>query len=462
MASLNVKTTAFSDSKLAGGFGMNAAKQSPEQELRRVVSACLLWEDLAYEGGLTTAQAIQNLVKQVDAETVAKIAVEARFEQKLRHVPLIICREMAKLSTHKHLVAKTLETVIHRPDEMTEFLAMYWKDNGRKTLSKQVKLGLAASFCKFNEYQLAKYNRKETVSLKDVLFLSHPKPKTEEQDKLWKLLIEDKLPIPDTWEVGLSKATTPEEKRDVWVRLLQENKLGAFAFLKNLRNMQSVNVPSEIIKEGLLNLKTEMLLPIDFLKAQKFAPNYTHELEQAMFKCCSNWPKLQGKTVFVVDVSGSMGSALSDRSDFNRMDAAAAMAVLAREMCEDVSIYATAGSDSGGYHKTAKVKESRGFYLSDNILTLKTSLGGGGIFTRQCLEYIENEEVGQVDRIIVFSDSQDCDRKNKVPKPFGKFNYIVDVSAHRHGINYAGVWTAEISGWSESFLKYIAALEQNC
>jgi hypothetical protein len=65
-----------------------------------------------------------------------------------------------------------------------------------------------------------------------------------------------------------------------------------------------------------------------------------------------------------------------------------------------------------------------------------------------------------VDRIIIFSDSQDCDLPDRrLPKPFGQVNYLVDVSAHQHGINYQGVWTAEISGWSEHFLTYIAALE---
>ena len=59
----------------------------------------------------------------------------------------------------------------------------------------------------------------------------------------------------------------------------------------------------------------------------------------------------------------------------------------------------------------------------------------------------------------MFSDSQDCDRINKIPKPFGTKNYIVDVSAEKRGINYKGIWTAEVSGWSEHFLTYIAALE---
>jgi hypothetical protein len=59
----------------------------------------------------------------------------------------------------------------------------------------------------------------------------------------------------------------------------------------------------------------------------------------------------------------------------------------------------------------------------------------------------------------VFSDSQDCDRTDRIPKPFAKHNYIVDVSAHSRGINYKGAWTAEISGWSEHFISYIASME---
>ncbi len=47
----------------------------------------------------------------------------------------------------------------------------------------------------------------------------------------------------------------------------------------------------------------------------------------------------------------------------------------------------------------------------------------------------------------------------KLPQPFANNNYIIDASAHTHGINYQGVWSAEISGWSEHFLRFIAALE---
>lgn len=53
-----------------------------------------------------------------------------------------------------------------------------------------------------------------------------------------------------------------------------------------------------------------------------------------------------------------------------------------------------------------------------------------------------------------------CDYPDKrIPKPFGKHNYICDVSAHTKGVNYKGCWDAEISGFSEHFITYIAALE---
>ena len=64
--------------------------------------------------------------------------------------------------------------------------------------------------------------------------------------------------------------------------------------------------------------------------------------------------------------------------------------------------------------------------------------------------------------LFIFSDSQDIDshyNKSILPEPFGQYNYICDVSANIRGVNYRGRWTAEISGWSEHFLTYIAALE---
>ncbi|RJQ27114.1 VWA domain-containing protein [Candidatus Parcubacteria bacterium] len=239
-----------------------------------------------------------------------------------------------------------------------------------------------------------------------------------------------------------------------------------FAILKNLRNIKEAGVSSEHMKKlrrSFLDPSWEkaMTVPIDFIKAQKYMPEFSREIETAMLSSCKGFPKLPGFTIFIVDVSGSMGAPMSGKSEFNRMEAAAAMTVLAAEMCEHISVYATAGSDSYRKHQTAKINPLRGFALSEKILEAQHRLGGGGIFTRQALEYVKEHEKETPDRIVVFSDSQDCDWENsRKPNPFGKYNYIVDVSNHQHGINYKGVWTAEVSSWSEGFLKYIAASEQ--
>ncbi len=108
---------------------------------------------------------------------------------------------------------------------------------------------------------------------------------------------------------------------------------------------------------------------------------------------------------------------------------------------------------------------SKGFKMFQQIREAASRLHGGGIFTYQCLEKLRSKldhKINDYARIIVFSDSQDIDvahGRNVKPRPFGKYNYICDVSCHTRGINYKGVWTAEISGWSEHFLTYIAAFE---
>src|ERR1051326_4862929 len=230
---------------------------SAEQELRRSVLACMLWEDQFYEDGVAIGGRIRELVPKVAAEKVAALAIEARENMKLRHAPLLLVREMARLATHRQLVAETLLRVIQRADELSEFVALYWSE-GKQPLSAQVKKGLAAAFTKFDEYALAKYNRATPVKLRDVLFLTHAKPVDAAQAELWKRLVSGELATPDTWEVALSSGA---DKREVWERLLRENKLGGLALLRNLRNMQEAKVDEGLVRAALGRMRTERVLP---------------------------------------------------------------------------------------------------------------------------------------------------------------------------------------------------------
>ena len=308
--------------------GAPARIVNPELALRRSVLACLLWENQFYEEGVEIAGRIRELVPRVSGEKVAALAAEARSAMKLRHAPLLLVREMARHATHRGLVADTLARVIQRADELAEFVAIYWAD-GRAPLSGQVKKGLAAAFPKFDEYALAKYDRAGVVRLRDVLFLCHAKPRDAEQAALWKRLIDGSLATPDTWEVALSAGG---DQRARWQRLLADRKLGALALLRNLRNLKDAGVEENLVLEALALMKTERLLPFRFLAAARHAPQWEIALEQAMFRAVEEREKLPGRTVLLVDVSGSMVAPLSRRSDMLRTDAAYGLAVLLREL----------------------------------------------------------------------------------------------------------------------------------
>jgi 60 kDa SS-A/Ro ribonucleoprotein len=416
--------------------GAPAQNISSELQLRRSVLACLLWEDQFYEDGVEIAGRIQSLVSKVSAEKVAALALEARGEMKLRHVPLLLVREMARLKTHRELVSQTLAQVIQRADELAEFVGIYWKD-GKVPLSAQTKKGLAKTFHKFDEYQLAKYDRNGPIRLRDVLFLCHAKPRDVQQAALWKRLIEGELQTPDTWEVALSSGA---DKRDAWERLLRERKLGALALLRNLRNMKQAGVDESLVLGGIDSMNTGRVLPFRFLAAARYVPQWEEALERAMLSSLTEEEKLPGRTVLLVDISGSMTAALSRRSEMLRTDTAYGLAVLLREICEKVAVF-TFSDD------LAEVPPRRGFALRD---ALHASQPHNGTYLGRALEKIREKH----DRIIVITDEQTHDR---VPGPQGR-GYVINVASNKNGVGY-GAWM-HIDGWSEAVVEYIRALEQ--
>jgi hypothetical protein len=417
---------------------------TPEQALRRSVLTCMLWEREFYEDGIQIAGRIQELVPRIAAERAAALAVEARERMKLRHVPLLLVREMARHASHRGLVAVTLARVVQRADELAEFVAIYWAA-GRQPLSAQVKKGLAAAFGKFDEYALARYDRASAVRLRDVLFLCHARPADEAQANLWKRLAGNELATPDTWEVALSAAGRGvADKRDVWERLLAERKLGALALLRNLRNMHEAGVSEALVLDALTAMKTDRVLPFRFLAAARHLPQWERALEQAMFRSLEMHPaRLVGHTVLLVDVSGSMEAPISHRSEMRRADAAYGLAILLREIAEKVTIYTFS-------NEARRVPARRGMALRD---ALDRSQPHQATHLGAALAKVEAACREGYTRLIVITDEQSHDR---VGNPSGR-GYVINVASNRNGVGY-GPWT-HIDGWSEAVVDYIAELE---
>lgn len=417
--------------------GGTAKRIPPDAQLRRSVMACLLWEDTFYEDGVSVAQRIADLVAVVKPATVAALAVEARSSMNLRHVPLLLCRELAR---HKALKAQTLADVIQRADELAEFLAIYWEE-GKRPLAAQVKKGLALAFRKFNAYSLAKYNRDAAVKLRDVLFLCHAKPRDAEQDALWKALISGTLPIPDTWEVELSAG---KDKKATWERLIAEKKLGAMALLRNLRNMEQAKADRAIIREALAVADVRRVLPFRFIAAARYGPEYEADLEACLFRSLQKSKRMSGRTVVLIDVSGSMDAALSAKSDMTRMDAACGVGMVARELCADAAVFTFS-------NHLVKVAARRGFALRDGIVQSQAHSS-----TQLAAAIAALNGTEKYDRLIVVTDEQTHDGIT-APLPEARA-YCINVAPYKNGVGYGQRWT-HIDGFSEAVVRYILEVE---
>jgi hypothetical protein len=428
--------------------GGTAVAIKPKEDLLRACASTMLFENTFYEKGSGIAERIAGLVKINTPERVAEVARLCRNELKLRHVPLWLAVQMAVHFRGNPLVKQTIADVVQRPDELAEIVSLYWKAKGdeRKTtghskLPAQIKKGLAAAFTKFDEYRLAKWNRTDrAVKLRDVLFLSHAKPKDEEQAALWKRLIDGTLVTPDTWEVALSAG---KNKKETWERLLSERKLGAMALLMNLRNMTEAKVDRSAVRAALAWIDgRSRLLPFRFVSAAKFAPEYADALSDAMVRAVSNFGKLPGLTVLMIDCSGSMiGAPISEKSKLDRLDAASALAVLIREVCEDSRVV---GWSDNAY----ELPNLRGMAMLPAI----RAVPNGGTHLAECLRAVKDKQP-DVDRIIVITDEQTHD--GIIPNWGKQKGYIVNVAAYAPGLDTSGQWQ-RINGWSERVLDWVS------
>ena len=239
-----------------------AWRMTPEWELYTTVVTTMGTEDKFYERGDDRVRRIADLVRKVDAEFVAQMAVYARTEMHLRSVPMLLLVELANCHRGDSLVSRAVSRTVQRADEITELLMCYQWRMGRKglrRLSSQLRKGLAEAFNRFDEYQFAKYNRTDRkVTLRDALLLVHPKPKDKTQGELFRKILNGSLETPYTWETELSAVgqrcsvsgkDKAEAKREAWHQLVESRRMGYMATLRNLRNMLKLRLDDESMQQ---------------------------------------------------------------------------------------------------------------------------------------------------------------------------------------------------------------------
>jgi hypothetical protein len=289
-------------------------------------------------------------------------------------------------------------------------------------------------------------------------------------------IIMQTLNAPDTWNVELS-ARGKAEKKEVFTEQLLNKKIGASALLQNLRNMVESGVDHDLVRQALNNINVERILPFRFITAARYAPTFKAELQDAMFKCMAGIEKFSGKTILLVDISGSMGSPMSRRKDgraseLRRVDAAAGLCILAQDTCEHASIYlfdtstyrvsnrsierVHAGQTRGWYseHSLGEGKSYAnqlvGFALAEAI----SNAANGGTDLAQAVDYINKNE--RYDRLIIFGDEESATTPQAPIS--GALGYSINIASGSYGVGY-GQWH-NISGFSENVLHYIAEYEK--
>jgi hypothetical protein len=312
MALFNSTNTTSKTTNLAGG---EAYAQSPENALASFLLTNFL-SNQTYRSGSEALTTLQKLVAEADPVFAAKAAIYARNEYGMRSVSHVVAGELAHSVKGAVWSKYFYDKVVRRPDDITEIVAYYMTEYG-KPFPNSLKQGLGVAFGKFDAYQLAKYRAKSNkISLVDVVNLVHPKP-TEKNGTALKDLVNDTLRSENTWESRISAAgQDTAQRRLVWKDLLETNKLGYFALLRNLRNIIT-DAPDlvSLACEQLVNensIKKSLVLPFRFTTALKEIAQIPESrevisaLSRAIDISVQNCPAFSGKTLIAVDTSGSM------------------------------------------------------------------------------------------------------------------------------------------------------------
>ncbi|MGX1884050.1 TROVE domain-containing protein [Streptomyces sp. NPDC055287] len=342
--------------------------------------------------------------------------------------------------TNRQVVA----SVLRRADEPGELLA-YWTSVYGRNVPKPVKRGIADAVRRlYNDRSLLKYDTdSKGFRFGDVLNLVHAGPdpaKAPWQGELFQYAL-DRRHHPETAVPPASSRTLTAhrvlmdvpaaERRGVvtapggaerlaaagmtwealagwlqgpmdaaaWEAVIPS--MGVMALLRNLRNFDQAGVSDEVAARVAARISDPEAVakarqfPFRYLAAYQHAPSlrWAYPLERALGHSLANVPALGGRTLVLVDRSGSMfWSPLSDRSELNRADAAAVFgaAVAMRAADADLVEFGTS---------SASVAYRRG----ESVLKVLERFGDlGGTNTAEAVR----RHYRKHDRVLIVTDEQ--------------------------------------------------------
>ncbi|MFE7075517.1 TROVE domain-containing protein [Streptomyces sp. NPDC057620] len=362
--------------------GGRGAERDPRSELFLLSIANFVAQKTFYESGEARDDRFAALVRQLavaDPSWTAALLDWLRGEGNMRTASIVGAAEYVKArldagATDGPANRQVVASVLRRPDEPGELLA-YWTSRYGRAVPKPVKRGIADAVRRlYGGRSLLKYDTaSKGYRFGDVLNLVHAAPDPEKpwQGELFRYAL-DRRHHPDTavppasdrvltahralmavpvgerrrvvtseggarrlaeagmtWEALAGWLQGPMDAA-AWEAVIPS--MGAMALVRNLRNFDEAGVSDEVASLVAAKISDpgevarSRQFPFRYLAAYQHAPSlrWAHPLEQALGHSLANVPALGGRTLVLVDRSGSMFySRMSDRSELNRADAAA-------------------------------------------------------------------------------------------------------------------------------------------
>lgn len=449
---------------LAGG---NAFMQSPKMQLASLLLTSFA-QDQFYRSASQSFDELKALLANVDPAFAAKAAIYARTEYGMRSITHVLAAELARYAGGQPWAKNFYEKIVARPDDMTEILSVFFAKEDNK-LPNAMRKGFASAFDKFDGYQLAKYRSEgKAVKLVDVANLVHPVP-VERNAEALRRLIEGTLRNSGTWEAKLtvagqsaeSEAEKAELKADAWSELVRTRRIGYFALLRNLRNIAE---QAPVLIPDVCNLLTDqrlieksLVLPFRFTTAMEAvqAANVADKrplmeaLNQAVDLALTNVPRLKGRTLVVLDDSGSMtGKPIKIGSLF--------AAVLFRSNDADLMRF----SNDASYVAPNP---------NDPAMTIAEHLEKNARFGGTNFNDIFRQANRRYDRIVILSDMQGWMLGGAPTQAFAKYKNRFGADPFVYSFDLQGYGSLQFSenkvfalaGFSEKVFELMAVLESD-
>jgi hypothetical protein len=393
-----------------------------------------------------------------------------------------------------------------RADEIGEAVGYFTKKYPGQQIPKPLKRGWADAMADlFNEYSAMKYGNsdKKEYTPDRLLNLLHPVAKAPWQSDLFGYLVARKygeVEIPAslktlrtraelmdrsvndrrafltrpnaaevlkaagmTWEALAGWLQGPMDAQ-AWQAIIPN--MGYFALLRNLRNFDQAGIDNRTAAYVLGKLSSEeevkrsKIFPFRFLAAHRnvLHSRWASALSMALDASLGNIPKLSGRTLILVDTSGSMNYPFSEHSEMKRWDAASLFGIALAKTCESVDLYSYA-SGYGKWLMEYKVTKGRDV-LSEVDLWQRLGYNiGGGTPTAQAVQATYKGH----DRVIILTDEQaNYAGVYGVDKgvPADKHFYTFNLAGYRQAHAPTGKFRHSFGGLTDACFPLMSMIEE--